>query len=590
MGWINFLHKLFPFKSLVLLDENALTAYWVLITFVVFIIFSLKIERLANNLKKQLQQCLEAISNPNATDDLIEKVFKGNFLLGPAWKDYSATFIPWQYKEDRNKRKKTEDPSYNYFSEKNLFAINTNVKLLNSIPSILVGLGILGTFVGLAYGISNFKTSSTAEIKNSIAILLSGMGTAFVTSIWGMFLSLVFTFIEKLRINSLHNSIHQICSGLDRKYKLTKQDENDLYMHRQRVNFSNALTNVISEYFIYKDENGNQVKPANVMRDIYQESTKQSKALQAFSTDLAVKIDAGFERLLRLQNELNTIPILEKLQRGISEIANNLKGNATEMSKNVADALEKFKDTVSSSAKSEMERLANLLANAGESLNKLPVVLEETTRRMSELVNQISVNVKKEVEGLQAGQGALITKQTENLQMSDTLLAAFNTSIDKLKGLSDGVEQAVSKFSEVSGEFNSAAGQIRAISENVMSSTEVFKKSQQGFVEHSDKFLAENSKTIEEIQKTLNQAKELSNGYVQKFQIIEKGLQKIFEQIQEGLSGYQNTMAEGIKKYLDKYTDELTKTAQSLAGASEMQKDILEELTEQLDKFNSKRN
>ena len=577
MDWMNFLHKLFPFKSLVLLDENALTAWWVFITFIVFIIFSSKIDRLANNIKKQLDQCLDAIKNTNATDALIEKAFKENTLISPAWADYSATFIPWQYKEDGNKRKKTEDFSYNYFSEKNLFSINTNVRLLNSIPGILVGLGILGTFVGLAYGISNFKTSSTNEIKNSIAILLSGMGTAFITSIWGMFLSIVFIFIEKSRVNSLYNSIHHLCSGLDRKYKLTKQDENNLYMYKQRVIFSNVL----SEYFVYKDERGNLVKPANVMRGIYEESSKQSQALQAFSTDLATKIDAGFERLLKQQNELNMIPILEKLQNEVKELGNNLKKNTAEMSNNVAKALEGFKDTVSGSVKSEMAELANLLAFAGESLKKLPVVLEETTRRMSDLLNKDSDNFKGIIEGMQKG-------QSENLQMSDKLLSAFNESIDRLKNLSDGVGQAVNKFSEVSGELNSAAGQIKTISENMASSTEVFKRSQQGFVEHSNRFLAENSKTIEEIQKSLSQAKDLSNEYAQKFKIIEKGLQEIFAQISKGLADYKDTIGESLQEYLGKYTEALTKTAESLTQTLNIQEEILDEFTEQVSKFNSK--
>ena len=40
----------------------------------------------------------------------------------------------------------------------------------------------------------------------------------------------------------------------------------------------------------FKDEHGNIVKAGNVLREIYEESCKQSNALQTFSSDLALKL------------------------------------------------------------------------------------------------------------------------------------------------------------------------------------------------------------------------------------------------------------------------------------------------------------
>jgi hypothetical protein len=61
-------------------------------------------------------------------------------------------------------------------------------------------------------------------------------------------------------------------------------------------------------------------------------------------------------------------------------------------------------------------------------------------------------------------------------------------------------------------------------------------------------------------------------------------------QIQTGLDDYKNTVGESLETFLGKYTDALTKTAESLAGATAKHEDILEELTEQLSKFNGRRN
>ena len=566
------IYKLFPYNSLFHNDGNTLTAWWVLVTILVFAAFVIRIINITRRLK----------TNVNNLTKNFESISTNN-LLKSIWRDYSETFL------DFLGNKKTDEYSYDYFNEKNLLTTNTNIKLLTSIPSILVGLGILGTFVGLTYGITNFKTSSTEEIKGSIETLLSGMGTAFVSSIWGMSLSLIFTFIEKFQINTLHNSIHQLCYKLDRKYKVSKEDERKLELARQRE--------IISEYFIFTDENNNKVKPANVFRDIYEESKKQSKALQAFATDLALKIEAGFETIMINQIQKGVIPELQSLKAEIETLGKKLQDPTTEMTQNVVKELNSslskmivdFRNTLTGSTKSELEKLAGLIADAGVSLRELPNKLEDTTNRMTELINKISLNMNEKVGELQVGQEVLINKQSENLQVSENLLNAFNNSIEKLNSLTDGVSETITKFSKVQSELNSTAGQLKNISDNVNISTESFLKAQLNFGEHSNKFFADNQKTIEEIQKSLTQAKNVSADYAQKFQVIEKGLQQIFSQIQSGLTDYRDTIGESLESFLGKYTQALTKTAESLSGAATKQEDILEEFTEQLSKLNGKK-
>jgi len=58
-----------------------------------------------------------------------------------------------------------------------------------SIPTVFTTLGVLGTFVGIYFGLQNFDVD---KITESIPPLLEGMKTAFSTSIWGIVLSLIF--------------------------------------------------------------------------------------------------------------------------------------------------------------------------------------------------------------------------------------------------------------------------------------------------------------------------------------------------------------------------------------------------------------
>lgn len=61
-------------------------------------------------------------------------------------------------------------------------------QFLEHAPSVLVSLGILGTFIGIVIGLLDFNAH---DIKNSIEGLLDGLKTAFITSLTGMSLSLV---------------------------------------------------------------------------------------------------------------------------------------------------------------------------------------------------------------------------------------------------------------------------------------------------------------------------------------------------------------------------------------------------------------
>lgn len=61
-------------------------------------------------------------------------------------------------------------------------------RLLMATPAILTGLGVLGTFVGLAMGIGGLDLGSEniQDLDKSISPLIKGSSTAFVTSVWGV--------------------------------------------------------------------------------------------------------------------------------------------------------------------------------------------------------------------------------------------------------------------------------------------------------------------------------------------------------------------------------------------------------------------
>ena len=67
----------------------------------------------------------------------------------------------------------------------------------SGISGTLTGLGILGTFLGLSMGLGSFNGDDIYTISDNVGPLLSGMKVAFHTSVYGIFLSLVFNFVYR---------------------------------------------------------------------------------------------------------------------------------------------------------------------------------------------------------------------------------------------------------------------------------------------------------------------------------------------------------------------------------------------------------
>lgn len=77
----------------------------------------------------------------------------------------------------------------------------SNFYIAESIPSVFVTLGLLGTFLGITFGLLTFNTSP-GQVSESINPLIEGISTAMLTSITGILLSLVSSKLVKIKIKN----------------------------------------------------------------------------------------------------------------------------------------------------------------------------------------------------------------------------------------------------------------------------------------------------------------------------------------------------------------------------------------------------
>ncbi len=123
---------------------------------------------------------------------------------------FDVPYLDGKYQEYLTFLHKTNSPTDigDYIGE---YEINnyTHRRLAEMLPDILTSLGILGTFLGLVLGLRGFNPASYEAMSGSVENLIDGIKVAFVTSIYGLSLSLAYSYW-------LRGSLTSVSEALDR--------------------------------------------------------------------------------------------------------------------------------------------------------------------------------------------------------------------------------------------------------------------------------------------------------------------------------------------------------------------------------------
>lgn len=89
---------------------------------------------------------------------------------------------------------------------------NVNIRHYLAIPSQLIGIGVLFTFVGLAMGLAGFDM---AHLEQSIERFISALSIKFLTSIAGMSSAILYNLLEKNKFHQVEMELNKLCQELD---------------------------------------------------------------------------------------------------------------------------------------------------------------------------------------------------------------------------------------------------------------------------------------------------------------------------------------------------------------------------------------
>lgn len=277
---------------------------------------------------------------------------------------------------------------------------NTNFSSIAS--GIFPTLGILGTFISIALSMPDFSTGTTTALEQEISSLLGGVGTAFYVSIYGIFLSIWWTFFEKIGMSRFEHDAFLIKEST-KSFFWTKIDIESIHIKSNLDNFSK-------------------------MSEVFEKLT---------SSNMMDNINLLIEKRVEILDEILKKELI--LSTKISENIDNNEKLSTmlkDMTLNMSTTIKSFEQSKDSYTLS-----AQLLNN---SIGKLNGHLDNLS---SDNLKAIYSNIVKSIETMKSDMEKIEWKFKQGLDEYDTKFA------DKLQTSLESIDQQTVKIIEDLTEF-----------------------------------------------------------------------------------------------------------------------------------------
>lgn len=132
-------------------------------------------------------------------------------------------------------------------------------RLLEMIPEIFTSLGILGTFVGLVWGLKNFQPNNYEAMTSSVASLVDGIKVAFLTSIYGIALSIIYTFGMKSEYSSMTENLQAFLEKFHSCVMPTAENESRNLLVASQKNQTAAMNQMAEQFSVQMAESFEKV-------------------------------------------------------------------------------------------------------------------------------------------------------------------------------------------------------------------------------------------------------------------------------------------------------------------------------------------
>ena len=470
-----------------------------------------------------------------------------------------------------------------------IVALRPRVALIRSLPNTLIGLGILGTFVGLSIGVLGLKTQgSPEEIQAGISSLLTSMSTAFVTSVFGMSGSILSSIFTRFSADSIGKWHSRFCNDLDLAHYLGASEHRELRQREWRVMF---------EEFFAIQVDGRSVMPGMMLDDLRASSRQTVEKLDGFSAELADGLHLSSQTMEVFNNMASSLSSLEnKGAQDQQSFVGELKGALSEL-------IDGFKSELTGGATKEIEAVIGVMGSTVTSLEKLPRVLESTQDGFRQMMEKMQ---KELIQGAASAADA-ISKRTGEIGekmdgVVDEVMGRQKMSVEAVEQLLDRVKAimtegregqealvgqvkslaaASSTLDEGTKAFIDVAGHLKSAAERLDGSSGTLKKT-------ADQMGEERKALDTSIRGTLDQATGVMSDYEAKFESITESLNNGFNVFNEGMQRYEQNANSTISSTLESFASSLGGATSHLNSAFQSLTEIVQTLEDVLDKRSRK--
>jgi uncharacterized protein YoxC len=190
-------------------------------------------------------------------------------------------------------------------------------------PSVFPMLGILGTFIAIAISMPDFTVKDLNALDQEISVLLSGIGTAFYASIYGIMLSLIWTYFEKRGSTKVDKNLYDLEKLYDSR--VWKKSELIKHEHMQSELKDQEIVQTLKETFnmdFIRELNEQYLKNfSSIMNETSKSFTALTKQMQDASHELRVTLDKVHDR----QESVNAVSTIEENIAGFNSNAKTLQ-------------------------------------------------------------------------------------------------------------------------------------------------------------------------------------------------------------------------------------------------------------------------
>lgn len=307
-----------------------------------------------------------------------------------------------------------------YVSDRDAFWFFPNFfrGLVTPMSGILLALGIFFTFLGITLGLQNIDTSDSALLLEGVRQLLQGMNVAFVTSLAGIGLAVLWIPASRSALGAFHGAIAKLDREVHRHFPWAPLGEIQLQTEIREAHRRNEF----------------------LKRQI-QIQEEQKSLLQTLGIDIAEAVAGRFQASM----EETLVPVLERLRQEFQGFAANQAARQEQsMDKLVSD----FQAGLQDHLDTHLESMTEALSQAGNHIERFHVTVGRTLGQLSELS----------------------TSQAELLNASTEAVREFSEGVDGLATLHGLIKQSMQDYAQ-------AAESLRELVQGMRGEAEVLSSS-----------------------------------------------------------------------------------------------------------------